>query len=75
MQPTIHSDFDAPGGDIAAPSHVPPAPKRLSQESMQTPQIVHDIQARILPNGTIGRDYSSHTSSESLKSLDFKSNW
>ena len=24
--------------------------------------------------GTIGRDYSSHTSPESLKSLDFKSN-
>ena len=37
-------------------------------------KVVHDIQARILPNGTIGRDYSNHTSSESLKSLDFKSN-
>ena len=36
--------------------------------------IVHDIQARILSNGTIGRDYSNHTSLESLTSLDFKSN-
>ena len=38
-------------------------------------QLVHDIQARNLPIGTIGRDCSSHTSLESLKSLDFKSNW
>ena len=32
-----------------------------------------DINPRNLPNGIIGRDYSSHTSSESSKSLDFKS--
>ena len=36
--------------------------------------LVHDINSRNLPNGIIGRDYASHTSSESSKSLDFKSN-
>ena len=36
--------------------------------------IVHNIEPRNLRNSIIGRDYTSHTSSESLKSLDFKSN-
>ena len=36
--------------------------------------LVHDINSRNLPNGVIGRDYASHSSSESSKSLDFKSN-
>ena len=36
--------------------------------------VAHDINSRNLPNGINGRDYASHTSSESSKSLDFKSN-
>ena len=48
--------------------------EELQKASAASVIIGHGIEARILPNGTIGRDYSSHTSSESLKSLDFKSN-
>ena len=41
---------------------------------MEVIHLVHDINSRNLLHGIIGRDYASHTSSESSKSLDFKSN-
>ena len=53
---------------------LPSVQRNLRFSVMHVTHLVHDIQARILSNGTIGRDYSSHTSSESLTSLDFKSN-
>ena len=48
----------------------------MTHETTSASLLVHDINSRNLPNGIIGKDYAyaSHTSSESSKSLDFKSN-